>query len=129
MKSAVKRIKGILLALMYVAVNIVISVAIYLAYDLWHAASGRLSVTEIEKSATDNLFALTIIISIVSVWAYLLICRFRKKDISEYIKTKKVRLWLQKNINFQRILAIFFYFWYNKSKTVKGDANDSYLLP
>ncbi len=92
MKSAVKRVKGIFLALMYAVLYPIIRFVTYFMYILYLKLGGRLSATEIEKSANDNSFALSIIIAIVAMWIYLVICKLRKKDISEYIHTKKVPL-------------------------------------
>ena len=91
MKRAITRIKGILLALTYAVLYPVIGFVTYFIYAHWLKMGGRLSATEIEKSANDNTFALSVIISLVSVWIYLLICKFRKKEISEYIEKVRFR--------------------------------------
>ena len=92
MKSALKRIKGLLLALMYAVIYPIVGILIYFLYALWYNIGGNLTATEIEKSANDDSFALSIIIAIVAVWIYLIICKLRRKDISEYIHTKKIPL-------------------------------------
>lgn len=90
MKRTAKRIKGILLALTYVAIYYIVSLFVYLAYYLWHIMDGRLSVTEIEKSANDGSFALTVIASIICLWLYMLIGKLRRRDITEYIQNRSV---------------------------------------
>ncbi len=92
MKSVLKRVKGILLALMYAVIYPIVGNLIYLLYTLWYMVGDGLTATEVEKSANDNSFALSIIIAIIAVWVYLVIFKFRKKDISEYIHTKKIPL-------------------------------------
>ena len=94
MNRTITRIKGVLLALAYAVIYRIIGYAISLLYTVWLKVGGNLSTTEIMKSANDNSFALSVIISLVSVWAYILLCRFRKKEISEYIHTEKIPLML-----------------------------------
>ena len=89
MKSAMTRIKGILLALMYAALYPVIELAIYRIYILWHYLGGKLNATEIGKLANKNSFAISIAISAISILIYLVILRIRKKNLSEYIQIKK----------------------------------------
>lgn len=90
MKSVVKRIKGILIALMYVALYYAVSALIYMSYFLWHVMEGKLSAAEIEKSANDGSFALTVIASIISMWLYMLIGRLRKQPFADSIGNCRV---------------------------------------
>lgn len=90
MKSAAKRIKGIVFALIYVAIYYIVSLLVYLAYSLWHITGGTLTLTEIEKSASDGSFALTVIASIICLWVYMLIAKLRRKNITEYIANRSV---------------------------------------
>lgn len=90
MKSAVKRIKGVLLALMYVAFYYVISTGVYWLYFLWNLAGGKVSVGEIERNANDGSFALTVIAAIICLWVYMLIGKFRNKPLTEQVKSENV---------------------------------------
>lgn len=90
MKSAVKRIKGILLALMYVAFYYAVSTGVYWAYFLWNLAGGKDSVSEIEKNASDGSFALSVIAAIICLWIYMLIGKFRHKPLSEQVRNENV---------------------------------------
>ena len=92
MKSAMTRIKGILLALMYAALYPIIELTAYRIYILWLHLGGGLSASEIEKIANKNSFAISIVISAVSIMIYLGICKLRKKKFSEYIQVKKTPL-------------------------------------
>lgn len=92
MKSAVKRVKGILLGLMYTALYPIIRFVTYFMYILYLKLGGRFSATEVEKSANENSFALSIVISVVSALIYLGVCKLRKKNISEYIQIRKAPL-------------------------------------
>ena len=90
MKSAVKRIKGILLALMYVALYYAVSTGVYWAYFLWNLAGGNASVSEIQKNASDGSFALAVIAAIICLWIYMVIGKFRHKPLSEQVKNENV---------------------------------------
>ena len=89
MKSAVKRIKVILLVSFYVLLQYIVSVSAAVIYIIWNMAKG-LTIAQAQKCAIEGAFALTVIASIVTVWIYMLIYKFRKKDISEYVPNKKV---------------------------------------
>lgn len=92
MKRVLNRTKGIFLALAYAVLYPIIGLLVYFIYTQWLKMGGELTASEIEKSTNNNAYVLSVIISLVSVWVYLLICKLRKKEISEYIHTKKVPL-------------------------------------
>ncbi len=92
MKRVLNRTKGIFLALAYAVLYPVIGFFVYLIYAQWLRMGGDLTASEIETITNNKSFALAVIISLVSVWIYLLICKLRKKEISEYIHTKKAPL-------------------------------------
>ena len=89
LKSAIKRIKVILFAIACVLINYLVSLATAFIYTVWNMAKGN-TIAEAEKIAGAGTFALSVIASIISVWAYMLIYRIRKKDISEYVPAKQV---------------------------------------
>ena len=91
MKRVTKRVKGIYFALMYVAIYYITSVMVYGAYYLWNLADGRMTTVEIEKSAGDGAYALTVIASIICLWIYMLIGRIRKISLEDAVKTKNVQ--------------------------------------
>lgn len=90
MKSAVKRIKGILSSLMYVAVYYAVSLLVYAVYYIWNITGGRLSAAEIEKNANNGSFALTVITSIICLWIYMLLGKIRKKPLSGMVADRSV---------------------------------------
>ncbi len=90
MKSVMKRLKGILFALMYVAVYYGASWLVYNIYYVWKLAGGKLSPTQIEQSIEDGAYALTVIASIICLWLYMLIGRLRKEPLAESIGTRHV---------------------------------------
>ena len=85
MKSVIKRLKGILFALMYVAVYYGVSWLVYNIYYIWNFLSGKLSITEIEQGARDGAYALTVIASILCLWIYMLIGKLKKEPLPQRI--------------------------------------------
>ena len=85
-----KRLKGILFALMYVGAYYGVSWLVYNIFYIWKLAEGRLSPSQIEKSLSDGAYALTVIASILCLWLYMLIGRLRGKPLSENIATLSV---------------------------------------
>ncbi len=90
MKKVSKRIRGILLSLMYVAIYYAISMIVYGIYYVWHVMRGSLSASHIEQSFNDGAYALTVIASVICLWIYMLIGRFRRKPLTESIGTRRV---------------------------------------
>ena len=84
-----KRIFGLIWAFLYVGIYLGISVIIQNVYIVWLAASG-LSQNEILEKTLGATFALSVISSMISVWAYILIGKVRKKPINTVIKNKPV---------------------------------------
>ncbi len=89
MKSAIKRIKVILFATACVLIHYLVSVAAVSIYTMWNMAKG-ITIAEAEKNASTGSFALSVIATIISVWAYMLIYKLKGKDISECAPSKKV---------------------------------------
>lgn len=85
-----KRLKGILLALMYVAVYYGLSWLVYNIFYLWKMFRGKLSLTQIEQSLGEGAYALTVIASILCLWIYMLIGRLRGEPLAEDIGTRYV---------------------------------------
>ncbi len=134
MKRAISRIKGLFFALTYAVLYPIVGFVIYLIYTQWLKMGGKLSATEIEKSANDNTFALSVIISLVSIWVYLLICKFRKKDISEYIHTRKVPLMIflmsaVVALGTRLIVAVYYYLIQNVEVFEKSIIESAVVAP
>lgn len=90
MKSVLKRLRGILFALMYVALYYGVSWLVYNIYYIWNLTGGELTPTQIEKSATDGAYALAVIASIICLWLYMFIGRLRKEPLTENIGKRYV---------------------------------------
>ncbi len=89
MKQFPKRIKAFLMVLMYIAVYVAITMLVELAYVLWQEASGVKSLSEIAGNTSNNLHALSVIGTVVTFWAYLLIGKIRKEPFGKVIQIKK----------------------------------------
>lgn len=89
MKNLWKRIKGILLALIYVAIYYAVSFIVQLVYMLWKNASTNGALSEIAIEATNNLYALTIIAIIITFWIYLIIGHKRKCQLDKVVENRQ----------------------------------------
>lgn len=90
MKSVMKRLKGILFALMYVVAYYGVSWVVYNIFYVYKLAEGKLSSTQIEKSLSDGAYALTVIASILCLWLYMLVGRLKGEPLAESIGTRYV---------------------------------------
>lgn len=90
LKNSAKRIKGILTALMYVAIYYAVSAVIESVYIMHHSFDYGLSVSEIERSVLDGAYALSVISAVISLWIYLIIGKINKKPIEKEVHNKKV---------------------------------------
>ena len=88
MKSAVKRIKGLLWALMYVALYYAVSFCVYNIYFLWLVKAAVYSLPDAERTAINNSYFLTAITWIICLWLYVLIGKLRKNPVRKMIKEK-----------------------------------------
>lgn len=91
-RSVIKRTKGILFALIYLAIYYVVSAAVQFVYVLYQQYSRGASLSQIESSVTNGMYALSVISAIISFWIYLIIGKFRKKRIDAVISTRKMPL-------------------------------------
>lgn len=90
MNKTKKRIKGFLLALMYVAIYIAVSLLVQLIYVFSVKNSyPNVSEGEILDRVLDGTFALSVISCILTMWVYMLISKVRKKPLNTVIKNKK----------------------------------------
>lgn len=89
MKKLSKRIKSVLIALMYVAIYFAVSVILETVYVLWQETSGTASLSEIAVNTSGNIYALSVISSIVAFWVYLIITKVRKEPFENIIQNKK----------------------------------------
>ena len=93
MKNLWKRFKAILLAIMYVAIYILVSLGVQIVYMVWRTFVTGESLSEISVDVVNNAYALTIISVIIAFWIYLLIGSKRKctiEKIAENIKTPPI---------------------------------------
>ena len=88
MKNLWKRIKVILLVLMYVAIYYGITFLVQAAYMLWRNISGRDTLSEIAISTTNNLYALGVIAVVITFWIYLFIGHIRKCPLYTVIENR-----------------------------------------
>lgn len=88
MKNSVKRSKGILTALMYVAIYYAVCTLTEIFYVLWQGGSA-LSLSEIENNLTDSSYSLGVISAIISLWIYIIIGKIRKCPIEKSISCEK----------------------------------------
>ncbi len=90
LKNSVKRLKGILMALIYVAIYYAVSALLQTVYIVRRSFNYELSVSEIEKSALDSSYALGVIACVISLWIYLIIGKIRKQPLRETVHNEKV---------------------------------------
>ncbi len=90
MNKTKKRIKGFLLALLYIVIYIAISLLVQLAYIINVKNSHPyMSKGEILDRVLDGTFALSVISCIFTMWIYMLIGKVRRKPLNTIIKNKK----------------------------------------
>ena len=90
LKNSGKRIKAILMALMYVAIYYAVSALLETVYIMRYSLEYGLSVSEIERSVLDGAYALSVISAVISLWIYLIIGRIRKRPIEKEVHNEKV---------------------------------------
>ena len=90
LKNSGKRIKAILVALMYVAIYYAVSALLETVYIMRRSFDYGLSVSEIERSVLDGAYALSVISAVISLWIYLIIGRIRKKPVQKEVHNEKV---------------------------------------
>ncbi len=90
LKNSCKRIKGILSALMYVAIYYVVSVLLEAVYIMRRSLDYGISVSEIERSVLDGSYALSVISAVISLWIYLIIGKIKKKPLEKEVHNEKV---------------------------------------
>ena len=81
MNKTVKRIKGILTAVMYVAIFYGVTLIVQFTYTLWQNFSGEIEISKIEINIINGTYALNVISMIITFWIYLLIGKVRRKPI------------------------------------------------
>ena len=87
-----RRIKGILTAVMYVAIFYGVSTVVQLLYMLWQNSGGEIEVSRIETNLINGAYALNVISMIITFWIYLIIGKIRKKRFDKVIFRNKLHL-------------------------------------
>lgn len=90
MKNSIRRLKGILTALMYVAVHYAVSALLQTVYVLCQSFNYELSVSEIENNALNSSYALGVIACVISLWIYLIIGKIRRQPLEKTVHNEKV---------------------------------------
>ena len=89
MKSAVKRVKGFLLAFMYIAVYYISSYAVYNLYFLWQMFANGYSSVAAAKAAFDSSYIITAVSWGICLLLYMFIGKIRKLPLKSSIRMKK----------------------------------------
>lgn len=115
MKSWIKRIKGILLALVYVAIYDALSFVTQMGFLLWKKVSGEITYEQAMESIIDGSYALTVISMIISLWIFMLIGKLRKKPLGTVIGEEKYPIMVYAMAGFlaigtRMLVAVYHYF-------------------
>ncbi len=95
MKKLWKRIKAILMALMYVAIYFAVTVAIETIYVVWKNFSTGATLSEVAVGTVNNLYALSVIAVIITFWIYLIIGHIRKAPLYKVVNGRKATVMME----------------------------------
>ena len=90
MNKTVKRIKGILTSVMYIAIFYLVSLIVQLIYVLWQNFSGEIEISKIEINVINGAYALSVISMIITFWIFIAIGKIRKKPIDKVVLNSAV---------------------------------------
>ena len=89
MKNLLKRGRALLLAVVYVAIYLVVSVLVSTVYAVWQSSAKGMALADVQTKTVNNVFALTVISIVITFWIYLIIFSIRKKYIGTIIDNER----------------------------------------